>query len=446
MHIYVGMTMSQDIFTNSSQPRASSGCCIIGLIVAIIAALLYPLRFIVVGLWRLGPHIIKFLYYFLAWPILAVEYAWRRGGGWRIIAVIFGVLFTLVYGAINLAGMSAGDASGTSPSVAITTASTSTPTRLITATAVADTPVASPIPSPTTAPAPPTQTVAVSAATATDVPAATATDVPAATATDVPAATATDVPAATAITQAGGATTIGLRSSAQAIDPTWVQVNVVRVADGDTITVNYNGVNTKVRLIGVDTPETVDPRKPVQCFGVEASNYTKSQLNKQTVYLEFDESQGITDKYDRLLAFVRRADGSLFNYDLIANGYGFEYTYQNNPYRYQSEFIAAARDARENGRGLWAASTCNGVTGSATTSTSGASSGQDQGATIATAAPVLTAADEAAPCQVNQIKGNLNSMIYHVPGGASYAKTKSNVECFDSEAAAAAAGYRKAKR
>ncbi|MFN5342440.1 MAG: thermonuclease family protein [Roseiflexaceae bacterium] len=414
--------MSQDIFTNSSQPRASSGCCIIGLIVAIIAALLYPLRFIVVGLWRLGPHIIKFLYYFLAWPILAVEYAWRRGGGWRIIAVIFGVLFTLVYGAINLAGMSAGDASGTSPSVAITTASTSTPTRLITATAVADTPVASPIPSPTTAPAPPTQTVAVSAATATD------------------------VPAATAITQAGGATTIGLRSSAQAIDPTWVQVNVVRVADGDTITVNYNGVNTKVRLIGVDTPETVDPRKPVQCFGVEASNYTKSQLNKQTVYLEFDESQGITDRYDRLLAFVRRADGSLFNYDLIANGYGFEYTYQNNPYRYQSEFIAAARDARENGRGLWAASTCNGVTGSATTSTSGASSGQDQGATIATAAPVLTAADEAAPCQVNQIKGNLNSMIYHVPGGASYAKTKSNVECFDSEAAAAAAGYRKAKR
>ena len=422
MHIYVGMTMSQDIFTNSSQPRASSGCCIIGLIVAIIAALLYPLRFIVVGLWRLGPHIIKFLYYFLAWPILAVEYAWRRGGGWRIIAVIFGVLFTLVYGAINLAGMSAGDASGTSPSVAITTESTSTPTRLITATAVADTPVASPIPSPTTAPAPPTQTVAVSAATATD------------------------VPAATAITQAGGATTIGLRSSAQAIDPTWVQVNVVRVADGDTITVNYNGVNTKVRLIGVDTPETVDPRKPVQCFGVEASNYTKSQLNKQTVYLEFDESQGITDRYDRLLAFVRRADGSLFNYDLIANGYGFEYTYQNNPYRYQSEFIAAARDARENGRGLWAASTCNGVTGSATTSTSGASSGQDQGATIATAAPVLTAADEAAPCQVNQIKGNLNSMIYHVPGGASYAKTKSNVECFDSEAAAAAAGYRKAKR
>jgi endonuclease YncB( thermonuclease family) len=438
MHIYVGMTMSQDIFTNSSQPRASSGCCIIGLIIAIIAALLYPLRFIVVGLWRLGPHIIKFLYYFLAWPILAVEYAWRRGGGWRIIAVIFGVLFTLAYGVISLAGMSAGDASGTSPSVAITTASTSTPTRLITATVMADTPIASPIPSPTTAPAPPTQTVAV--------PAATATDVPAATATDVPAATATDVPAATAITQAGGDTTTGLRSSAQVIDPAWVQVNVVRVADGDTITVNYNGVNRQVRLIGVDTPETVDPRKPVQCFGVEASNYTKSQLNKQTVYLEFDESQGITDKYNRMLAFVRRADGSLFNYDVIANGYGFEYTYQNNPYRYQSEFIAAARDARENGRGLWAASTCNGVTGSATTSTSGASSAQDQGATIATAAPVLTAADEAAPCQVNQIKGNLNSMIYHVPGGASYAKTKSNVECFDSEAAAAAAGYRKAKR
>ncbi|MFM7678883.1 MAG: thermonuclease family protein [Roseiflexaceae bacterium] len=446
--------MSQDIFTNSRQPSASSGCCIIGFIVAIIAALLYPLKFIVVGLWRLGPHIIKYLYYFLAWPILAVEYAWRRGGGWRMIAVIFGVLFTLVYGAISIAGILAGASAGASPTIAITTAATSTPTRLITATTVADTPEASPVASPTPPPVPPTQTVAARASTtrisATDtavtVPVATATNAPAATATDVPAATATDVPAPTAIAQTTDAPSV--RSSAQTVDAAWVQVNVVRVADGDTITVKYNGVNTSVRLIGVDTPETVDPRKPVQCYGVEASNYTKSQLNKQTVYLEFDESQGITDRYDRLLAFVRRADGSLFNYDLIANGYAFEYTYQNNPYRYQSEFIAAAREARENGRGLWAASTCNGITGSASISTASGStsSGQSQGGTIATAAPALTAADEAAPCQVNQIKGNRNSMIYHVPSGASYAKTKANVECFDSEAAAEAAGYRKAKR
>lgn len=428
--------MVQDIINGSSQTRAPTGCCIIGFIVAIIAALFYPLRFIVVGLWRLAPHILKGIYYFVAWPLLAFEYAWRRGGGWRVIAIIFGILFALVYGVMTLAAPSAATiADATTPTVAALTSTRTNQAKVVQATATAfPTTVASATPMPAT--------YSPTSQASTTPPPVVATDT--ATATDIPAATATDVPAATAIAQTTDAPSV--RSSAQTVDAAWVQVNVVRVADGDTITVNYNGVNTSVRLIGVDTPETVDPRKPVQCYGVEASNYTKSQLNKQTVYLEFDESQGVTDRYDRLLAFVRRADGSLFNYDLIANGYAFEYTYQGNPYRYQSEFLAAAREARENGRGLWAASTCNGITGSATTSAASTTGGQGQSVTIATAAPALTAADEAAPCQVNQIKGNRNSKIYHVPGGASYAKTKANVECFDSEAAAEAADYRKAKR
>ncbi len=434
--------MVQDIINDSSQTRAPTGCCIIGFIVAIIAALFYPLRFIVVGLWRLAPHILKGMYYFVAWPLLAFEYAWRRGGGWRVIAIIFGVLFALVYGVMTLAAPSAATiADPTTPTVATLTSIPTNQASIVQATATTfPTAVASATPLPATY----SPTSQASATPPPVVATDTAIPVPEATATDVPPATATDIPAPTAVAQTTDAPSV--RSSAQTVDAAWIQVNVVRVVDGDTITVNYNGVNTSVRLIGVDTPETVDPRKPVQCYGVEASNYTKSQLNKQTVYLEFDASQGVTDRYDRLLAFVRRADGSLFNYDLIANGFAFEYTYQGNPYRYQSEFLAAARDARENGRGLWAASTCNGITGSVTTSTAGTTGGQGQSVTIATAAPALTAADEAAPCQVNQIKGNRNSMIYHVPGGASYAKTKANVECFDSEAAAEAANYRKAKR
>lgn len=434
--------MVQDIINDSSQTRAPTGCCIIGFIVAIIAALFYPLRFIVVGLWRLAPHILKGMYYFVAWPLLAFEYAWRRGGGWRVIAIIFGVLFALVYGVMTLAAPSAATiADPTTPTVATLTSIPTNQASVVQATATTfPTAVASATPLPATY----SPTSQASATPPPVVATDTAIPVPEATATDVPPATATDIPAPTAVAQTTDAPSV--RSSAQTVDAAWIQVNVVRVVDGDTITVNYNGVNTSVRLIGVDTPETVDPRKPVQCYGVEASNYTKSQLNKQTVYLEFDASQGVTDRYDRLLAFVRRADGSLFNYDLIANGFAFEYTYQGNPYRYQSEFLAAARDARENGRGLWAASTCNGITGSVTTSTAGTTGGQGQSVTIATAAPALTAADEAAPCQVNQIKGNRNSMIYHVPGGASYAKTKANVECFDSEAAAEAANYRKAKR
>ncbi len=138
---------------------------------------------------------------------------------------------------------------------------------------------------------------------------------------------------------------------------------VVRINDGDTIVVNQNGQEETVRLIGVDTPETKDPRKPVQCFGKEASNWTKSQLEGQRVRLEVDVTQGDRDRYNRLLAYVFRASDNLFiNHTLITEGYGHEYTYQSNPYKYQSDFRAAEQAAREQGRGLWGADTCNGDT------------------------------------------------------------------------------------
>lgn len=73
---------------------------------------------------------------------------------------------------------------------------------------------------------------------------------------------------------------------------------VTRVVDGDTIWVDRRGMNEKIRLIGVDTPELYDPRKPVQCFGQEASDYTKALLGQQ-VYLEPDPSQDSVDKYGR---------------------------------------------------------------------------------------------------------------------------------------------------
>ena len=112
---------------------------------------------------------------------------------------------------------------------------------------------------------------------------------------------------------------------------------VVKVVDGDTISVNIGGVNTSVRMIGIDTPETVDPRKPVQCFGQEASNKAKATLSNQMVYLELDPSQGKYDKYDRLLAYVFLANGTNFNELMIKDGYAYEYTY-STPYKYQSAF------------------------------------------------------------------------------------------------------------
>jgi micrococcal nuclease len=131
---------------------------------------------------------------------------------------------------------------------------------------------------------------------------------------------------------------------------------VIKVVDGDTIWVD-NGGRMKIRMIGLDTPETVDPRKPVQCFGREASAQAKTILGGQSVYLETDSSQDTIDKYGRTLAYVWIASGRLFNLDMIADGYAFEYTY-DLPYRYQADFRAAQNDARAHDRGLWSPDDC----------------------------------------------------------------------------------------
>jgi micrococcal nuclease len=137
---------------------------------------------------------------------------------------------------------------------------------------------------------------------------------------------------------------------------------VVKVVDGDTIKVNIKGQIETVRLIGLDTPEIVDPRKTVQCFALEASNKAKEMLSDKNVKLETDSTQGELDKYGRLLRYVFLEDGTLYNKFMIAEGYAHEYTYQSNPYKYQAEFIAAEVSARENQKGLWSATTCNGDT------------------------------------------------------------------------------------
>ncbi|HRI05722.1 MAG TPA: thermonuclease family protein [Candidatus Dojkabacteria bacterium] len=126
-------------------------------------------------------------------------------------------------------------------------------------------------------------------------------------------------------------------------------LDVIEVVDGDTIKVSELGT---LRLIGIDTPETVDPRKPVQCFGKEASDKAKSLLSGKKVRLEFDTSQGRLDKYGRTLAYVYREDGLFFNKEMIKQGFAHEYTY-STPYKYQSEFKKAQSEAQEAKSGLW---------------------------------------------------------------------------------------------
>ena len=121
---------------------------------------------------------------------------------------------------------------------------------------------------------------------------------------------------------------------------------VERVVDGDTIIVRDVG---RVRLIGVDTPETVHPGRPVEFFGREASAFTKRLVGGKRVRLEYDQQR--TDRYGRTLAYVHLPDGTFVNAEIIRRGYGHAYT--RFPFKYLERFRGLERDARRAGRGLW---------------------------------------------------------------------------------------------
>lgn len=126
---------------------------------------------------------------------------------------------------------------------------------------------------------------------------------------------------------------------------------VAEFFDGDTISVNMNGSVEKIRMIGVDTPETHDPRKPVQCFGRAASEFTKNLIGKQKVRLEADPLNTNRDRYDRLLRYVYLPNGTLVNAQIIIEGYGFAYT--SFPMQKAEEFEKYETNARDNNLGLW---------------------------------------------------------------------------------------------
>ena len=135
---------------------------------------------------------------------------------------------------------------------------------------------------------------------------------------------------------------------------------VDKVVDGDTLDVKDEaGESFKVRLIGINTPETVDPRRKVECFGKEASNKAKEILSGKKIKLENDLSQGDLDKYGRSLRYVFLENGINFNLQMISEGYAYEYTYKT-PYKYQDKFKQAQKQAEELKVGLWADNTCAG--------------------------------------------------------------------------------------
>ena len=129
---------------------------------------------------------------------------------------------------------------------------------------------------------------------------------------------------------------------------------VQRVVDGDTIMLE-NG--KKVRYIGMNTPESVDPKRKVECFGKEAAAYNKNLVEGKMVRLERDISD--YDKYGRLLRFVYLEDGTLVNELLVRNGYALVSTYPPDVAK-QDIFQKAEQEAHIEKRGLWSEATCSG--------------------------------------------------------------------------------------
>ncbi|NLA34488.1 MAG: thermonuclease family protein [Actinobacteria bacterium] len=127
-----------------------------------------------------------------------------------------------------------------------------------------------------------------------------------------------------------------------------------RIVDGDTVVVHLGENSEKVRLIGIDTPESVDPRQPVECFGKEASARLAELLPPKTsVRLEVDAEP--RDAYNRLLAYVHRAsDGAFINLAMVADGYANTLSIPPNV-TYRTQFAEAERSARDAQLGLWRA-------------------------------------------------------------------------------------------
>lgn len=220
---------------------------------------------------------------------------------------------------------------------------------------------------------------------------------------------------------------------------TFDEAKVIRVVDGDTIHVLFNGQKYKIRMIGVDTPETVHPNKPVEFYGKEASNFTKKSLSNKTVYLQKDVSE--TDRYGRLLRYVWLSRPSsnepdeneivdkMYNAILVKQGYAQAYTYQPDS-KYSHIFTRLQHNARENNLGLW--------------SSGNVELKQDEQSTSNVSGKSEYTADTT---ENGKIKGNIKSKKYHIPGSRSYNKiSEENVIYFNTEQEAIDAGYVRAKR
>ena len=146
--------------------------------------------------------------------------------------------------------------------------------------------------------------------------------------------------------------------SAHTASPAGDLYPVTKVVDGDTIKVAIAGVVETVRLVGINTPETVDPRRSVECMGLEASAFARQLMDGALVSLEKDPTQGDRDRYGRLLRFVRLSDGSDVGELILRSGFAQESLYTSKPHRYRDRYLSAQGSAQLEQKGLWNPSAC----------------------------------------------------------------------------------------
>ena len=133
-----------------------------------------------------------------------------------------------------------------------------------------------------------------------------------------------------------------------------VLITILKVVDGDTVDIDVDGRTERVRLIGVNTPETKHPTKPIECFGPEASAYLKQLLPRGTA-VRIERDVEARDRYGRLLLYLYLGSNDLFiNLDLVSRGYGTPMSIEPNTF-HRNDFVRAAAQAEAANVGLWKA-------------------------------------------------------------------------------------------
>lgn len=270
-------------------------------------------------------------------------------------------------------------------------------------------------------------------------------------------------------------------------EASFVKATITSVSDGDTVTAQVGSQSYKVRMIGVDTPETVHPTKPVSFYGKEASDFSKAMLNGREVYLEKDVSE--TDRYQRALRYVwlrlpsnpsnpsfEDVRDKMFNGILLRDGYGALATFPPDV-KYLDQFRKIAKSASENELGLYNKAERAKFEGEDSPKKTESdkspkrteSNKESQGSTSPSKSkpskgkyvgngdiPIVNQKNAwvkgskgsyLADITNGPIKANMSSGKYHRPGQRDYNKISvDNVTWFSSAAAAKKAGYEAAKR